>query len=839
MAWWRADLPGELLCAGVRQDRGRFTLALLAIALGVALGCAVHLINRQASAEMLRATQDLAGEAHLVVNGPRAGFDENIWVQLAQLPFIQALSPALELDIKRHDSDDTLRVMALDIFRAAQVQPGLLPQTTVTDDRVAALRADNLFVSATAKAAWQLELGQSVTLQVGTRPVVLTVAGLLSAPGVAPLAVMDLGAAQQAFEKFGVLNRIDIKLHADADPDASLQAIAARLPAGVQVRTVAQSDTVASRISRAYRVNLNVLSLVALFTGTLLVYATLSLSVQRRAMQHALWRALGVTRHQLQGALLVEATILGLVGGVLGVALGWALAQVLLQLMQGDLGAGARLAVAPGALFSWPVALAMVSGGVVSALSGAWLSAKQAARIPVAAALKAQDSWHWETHARGSVAGVMLWVCGGLLCWLPPWAELPVFGYLAIAAMLLGTLALLPGVARVLLGLIGDRLPVDLALAGAQLRGSSRQVSISMAATMAAVSLSVAMAIMVTSFRDSLDDWLDRVLPADLYVRAGQPNDSAFIDADVRDGMRRIDGVARLQFQRSQMVSLASDKPNVVLLARDGAQGELAVTLPLIGPSPPPAHDGVAAVWVSEVAAALHGLKTGQQLQIPIAGRAEPFRIAGTWRDYARQQGALLIQRQHYVKLTGDERINEAALWLARGIALDTVTRAVRGLAADGALEVWSARELRQFSLTLFDRTFAVTYALEAVAVLIGLLGLSSSLGALILARRREFGVLRHLGYTPSRVRRLLVVEGVLTTGTGLVVGAALGTVMSAVLIHVINRQSFHWSMDVTVPYAGLMLFSVSLLLTAAMTAWWAARQALGGEVLRAVRQDW
>ena len=225
---------------------------------------------------------------------------------------------------------------------------------------------------------------------------------------------------------------------------------------------------------------------------------------------------------------------------------------------------------------------------------------------------------------------------------------------------------------------------------------------------------------------------------------------------------------------------------------------------------------------------------------MPIAASVERFTVAGVWRDYGRQQGVLAMERSRYIALTGDRTVTTGALWLAAG-ADGRVTEALirRDVPGGERLEIALPGEIRNASLRVFDRTFAVTYALELAAVVIGLIGLSSSFGALVLARRREFGVLRHLGMTRRQVGAMLATEGLAVSAIGLVIGLALGFVLSLILIHVVNRQSFHWGMDLSLPWLALSGFSVLLLGLSMLTALVSGRQAMGGDVVRAVKDDW
>ena len=213
--------------------------------------------------------------------------------------------------------------------------------------------------------------------------------------------------------------------------------------------------------------------------------------------------------------------------------------------------------------------------------------------------------------------------------------------------------------------------------------------------------------------------------------------------------------------------------------------------------------------------------------------------VAGVFRDYARQHGAVLIDRADYLALTGDRKANDAALWLAPGVTRAQAMAVLRALPGGGQLEMAEPGEIRELSLSIFDRSFAVTYAMEAVAVLVGLFGLSSSLGAMVLARRREFGMLRHLGLTRRQIAGMLAAEGGLLAALGAAAGLAAGAAISLVLIHVVNRQSFNWGMDLHPPWGLLALLSLVLVATAALTALWSGREATGIGPVRAVKEDW
>jgi putative ABC transport system permease protein len=821
-----------------REHKSRVVVSVLAIALGVALGYAVQLINQVAVSEFSQAVQTLSGAADLVVRGPQAGFDERLYAKIAADPRVAVASPVVDIDAHVVGRDDTLRILGIDVFRAGLIQPGLVPQTQAPLD---ALRDDVVFLNPLASDWLGVKIGDSVAVQVGLGQVGLRVAGTVRAEGYRlPLAVMDIAGAQLRLERLGRLSRIELRLRPGANLAEFRRDIARLLPAGVvMVRPQASIDAT-TRLSRSYRVNLDVLALVALFTGGLLVFSAQALAVVRRRPYLSMLRVLGLRRAEVLRGLLVEAAAIGAIGATLGLALGYGIAQMVLRFMGPDLGSGffrgleARLTLEPVA------AIVFFVLGVVVAVLGSMAAAREAARADPARALKAGDEQRAFSRLERVAPGAALVGAGALAALAPAVDGLPIFGYLAIAFLLIGTILLIPRIA----GIVFRTLPVprapSAALAALQLRGAPGQTTVSLASIVASVSLLVAMAIMVGSFRQSLDAWLGHVLPADLYVRAGAWSDTGYLSPETQRALAALPGVERVDFVRRQEILLDPARPPVALLARSLDPNDPTRGLPLVGQPLPSGEGGPTELWASEIAADLYGLTPGRDVDIPLAGRTTRFRIAGVWRDYGRQQGALVIDRDRYVALTGDRKVNDGGLFLAPGASREAVARSLTERVPGGdRLEITLPAEIRSRSLRAFDRTFAVTYALEAVALFIGLMGLSASFGSLVLARRREFGMLRHVGVTRRQVGLMLATEGAIVSALGLAVGSAVGWVISLVLIFVVNRQSFHWSMELHVPWLPLGVFTGVMLVLASITAVASGRQAMSGDVVRAVKEDW
>jgi putative ABC transport system permease protein len=366
----------------------------------------------------------------------------------------------------------------------------------------------------------------------------------------------------------------------------------------------------------------------------------------------------------------------------------------------------------------------------------------------------------------------------------------------------------------------------------------------------ASLSLAVALTVMVASFRESVAHWLDVVLPADLYARTAVSSAAAettWFSPEFIQAIAHVDGVRRVSGTRIRPLLLDPGLPALALVARE--IGDPARTLPLVGevrPAPP----GQIPIYVSEAVIDLYGARLGTvfaPLAKAFAANTSPppvFFVAGVWRDYVRQSGAVTLDSRDFERLTGDRRANDLQIWLAPGADAGGVQQAIRAVAereADSAagIDFASARELRALSLRIFDRSFAVTYWLQAVAIGIGLFGVAASFSAQVLARRKEFGLLAHLGLTRGQILAVVAGEGAAWTLIGSAAGLALGLAVSVVLVHVVNPQSFHWTMDLLLPWVRLLVLCAAVVAAGTVTAWLAGRAAAGRDAVLAVKEDW
>ena len=894
-----------------RHHPWRHAVALLAVSLGVALAGSVHLINRSALGEFAAAVRSANGDPDLSLRGQREGFDDGLFARVLDDEAVRHASAVVELETYARAGPGAprqpVRVLGIDALRVAALAPALVPLPARGEPAQVFLDDGVLFVNRAAREQWlgAAEAGArdgppTLQLQAGTEWLTLRVAGDVAVGG-APLVVLDIAAAQRAFGLAGRVSRIDLRLAPGSDAQALARRLA--LPAGVQAVAPQASEQRVSDLSRAYRINLTVLALVALFVGAFLVYSVVALSVAQRTSAFALLGVLGMTARGRRALVLAECAAVGLAGGVLGMAAGTGLAALALRALAGDLGGGYFPGVQPALHWSTAAALGFVALGMLSAMAGGWLPARAAERLAPAQALKGLG----EPARRAPPAwpALVLLALGAALAFVPPVAGLPIAAYLSVAALLCGGVAWVPAVVHALTRIGAPRggaaAPAAPPEPSTQAAGTSppfaldddahstrrgrasplawlawRRAAFHRATATAAtagvvtsLALSVALTVMVASFRGAVAEWLDQVLPADLYARsAGSAAmaDAAWLPADFEARARAAPGVQRLVASRVRSLQLAPDRPPVALMARPLSEEAANVTEaasaretaaaarapPLAFATPPrPPHGTLPDVFVSEAVEALYGARPGTQLTLPIAstsgtgddGRSAAgtvVHVRGVYRDFARQFGSIAIDRALYQRLTGDRRASDLAIWLAPGAEPAAVMAALRALLPDPALlDFATTGELRALSLRIFDRSFAVTRYLQIVAIVIGLVGIAASLSAQVLARRKEFGLLTHLGLTRRQLLALVTVEAAAWMAAGVLVGLVLGLAVSAVLVHVVNPQSFHWTMEMVLPTGRLAALAGAVFVAGTLTAAWAARGATARSAVLSVKEDW
>lgn len=834
-------LARPLVLRPARRDRLRFLLTISGIAVGVATFTAIRLANDSVLSSFSETVDFVAGRASLTVLAEGAGVPE---VTLSRLAWTRArgalLAPVLSETAAAGAADgEVVEVLGIDPVTDSGVRDYAFEEKGTARSLLKIFDPEALLVTDVFARAHRLGVGDSLPLVAGGIEHRMKIAGILRPQGPARAAsgsivFADIATVQKLFSREGRLDRIDITFPDSLTPSertALEEEIRNSLPPGVTVGRPERRGETVERLVRAFRINLTALGLIALFVGVFFVYNTLSISVLRRRADIGTLRALGASRLAVFGVFLAEGAALGMTGSALGIGLGAALARLALAAVGGTAtelympSAHPSLHLDPGILFS------SFAFGVVASVLSALAPAREAARIEPASAMR-----------RGSVEAIRrslarpLAMFGGVLLAAAffaarqkPVGGLPLFGFLSVFLVFSGVSLLTPGV-LLLACRFGDRTAlrlfgVEARIARANLTGSLSRTSVAVAALMMGIAMMVSVAVMVGSFRTTVIRWVDQTLAADLFITPASGRSNVSFGRMSEEAVRAVAAVPGIA-EVDPYLAFGATRNGAPFTVGSGRFDFIAEhgNLPLVDgrDTRRVLREALAAgeVLVSEPYAQKFGVRSGDRVELPTGSGPVSFRIAAVYTDYSNDRGTVTLDRAQFQKLYGIEGASSVAVTLAPGVSPEEgarrVTNATRGRFA---LRIRTNAVLRKHVLQIFDRTFAVTYALEAVAIAVAVLGVFNTLIALVLERRREIGLLRVLGASKERVRRAVRYESAAIGGLGSLLGLVAGGAMSLILVKVINKQSFGWTIETHWPWK-FLAGSLSLVLA---TTWAAA----------------
>lgn len=843
-------LKFQLFAGALRDQPVKWLIATVSIAVGVGLGFAVHLIHKQALDQFNNGVRQFSGQADLQLLPHSVLLPETILGQLAALPEVAVASPVIDLVVQVQGLDKPLRWLGLDVFTAAAVTPNFIGQSSgETSDsaqqgEIPLLSTNHVFVSPALNEQLPNEQRTLSTLHNGISQT-WQVAGTVPAAGAGQLlAVADIAAVQWRLGTLGEISRVDLKLQEGVTPASFQQQYGDEFAEFGRFETPAEQGTRGASVSQAYRANLSILAMVALLTGGFLTFSTQMLAVAQRSRQWALLAALGARASALRMQVLFESMCCGVVGGVLGIALGWGLSLAVVRYLGVDLGAGyfqtsqstVALPFIDTLLFATFGVVATLLGGLSPALQTGQMALHQRLRAGTEeAGLQFANKAHW--------VGLLLCVVAAVCLFIPPYGNIPLGGYLAVAFGLFGGIAMIGLVVR---GLI--RPPAQLAqladLAKSRLASTPNLLAVGLSGVVASFALVVAMHVMIYSFRHSLDNWLTQVLPAPLYVKLNSASIPVFPDS-FQQKVADLPGVELVEFWGQQSIVLDSKRPAVELIARPISVEAASLRLPMTGSTITEPKAGTLPVWVSEPMTDLYGLQAGSALELQLdQGVRVPTTVMGVWRDYTRQHGAIVLPKAELLQQFNVQfKDTQGAVWPQENVAVKDMVARIEQAASttpvSQKIDFAEPGEIRQLSLDIFDRSFAVTYLLEIAAVVIGLFGVGTTFSAMALQRKREFALLGAMGASPNWILKLIAREALIASAVAALVGLIIGLAFAAILIFVVNPQSFHWTMEWFTPWRDLALMVLVLIAMSSATVTLALRNKLGTRLVEQLKEDW
>jgi putative ABC transport system permease protein len=877
MIWRYFHFFRWLVLRYLTQHRLLAALNIASVALGVAVYLAIQIANHSANRAFAASVDVVAGKTHLQVTAPTTGLADEIFPLVARQPGIAAATPLVRGPVTLPDfPGEYLDLLGIDIFsnepyrtfdvtdlgavaaplsspRRSSAKEGRGETTDAATERRGYSfdierwlgRSDSIAVSDEFARRHRLRKGDSVRVQLHGVTRALRVDFILRTRDAAlpsQFAAMDIGWAQEFLQRRGKLSAVQLRLTNPGDKEKMIAQLKALLPADAMVRSPLQRSEQVEKMLSSFQLNLTAMSLVSLLVGVFLIYNTVAASVTRRRHEIGILRSLGVTRAEVRALFFSEALLLGILGSALGILAGLLLARTLVGTVSETI-SSLYVLIQVRQISTAPWMFAAAFGiGALSVVVGAWLPAQQAARMePVRAltsgavseqSVRLSHAWFW--------SGTICLLVSILFGWLALAAGPPWLGFIAAFLVLAGFALFAPIIATAFSRFFRRIGHIEVNLAATNLSRALGKNSVTIAALACAVAMTVSISVMVFSFRQTVKVWIDETLVADLFI-APAANEivgpSSFMPPEAVPFLEQLPGVEAVDTFRGVELPFRGGTIGVAVVR--GNERRSFHFLQGDGQAILRRFHTEQSVLVSESFARRHRVRDGDTMQFPTPAGVQQFNIVGVFYDYASDQGVVFMSAKNFVNLWKDDRINSTAVYLNESGDAEAVSEAFRGkFGQAGEFAFYPNRDLRKRIFEIFDQTFAVTYVLRSIAVIVAVVGIFFTLTTLVTERTRELAILRAIGASAAQIRRLLLWESAMIGVLASALGLAAGISLSFVLTSVINRAFFGWTIQMTFPWMALALTPAWIVVSAVAAGWLPAFRAGKLPIADAVRSE-
>ncbi|MEY3481466.1 MAG: ABC-type antimicrobial peptide transport system, permease component [Verrucomicrobiota bacterium] len=814
-----------------RHHRLLAAMNILSVALGVCVFLAIMIANQSANRSFRAGVELVAGKADLEVRGP---LDELLFPRIAAVPGVAAATPVVQglLTLREHPGE-YLRLLGVDPFTNPPFETFRMVQPDGTSVDVETWLREPDAIALTRDMAAQLGLAPGETLRVacGGRGAELKAQFILEPDDPSALAdirtaSMDIGWAQELLGTSGKLSFVQILLAEGAHLQSVADQIRAIVPGDVVVAAPRQRSEQIGKMLSSFQLNLTALSLVSMLVGMFLVYNTVAASVVRARREIGILRAVGASRAEVQALFLGEALLFGIPGIVVGILAAFPLAAFLSGAVSRTVSSLyvlvsiEKLAVTP-----WQIAAAVIAG-LAAVVAAAWFPSREASRAEVTGALHMGTvmEQHATLPSRWLAFGCAALAAAFGASWFALRTGPALLGFAAAFLVIIGFAFLVPA-ATAVAGRV-FRFAALLSPQGTALRLAARNLvramhrnSLTIAALMAAIAMTVGVSVMIHSFRASVEQWINRTVQADVFLTLSANEQTGFhaeLPAELlawieaHPDIEAVDTFyeKRIPFRGDEVfLGVVSGRMRGDLAFTRGSDKEKAERLRQ------PDH-----VAVSESFSRRHAVLDGDTIELDTPSGPAGFHIAGVYSDYTRDQGVILMDRANYAAHWPEPSVHTAGLHLREGGQADTIAREIRArFGADAEYAIYNNASLRARILEIFDQTFAITYVLRTISVVVAIVGVWLGMAMLVTEREREIGVLRAVGASAGQVWRTFVAEAALIGVVSSTVGLAAGACLAMVLTWVINLAFFGWTVQLRYPWGLLAWTPVWIIAVAAL----------------------
>lgn len=838
----------------LRLQQGRTFLCVVGIALGVSVFVSVQIAIHTAVESFNDTVDHVSGKANLQVTSSGRGFPEETFLKVKKVPGIKAATPAIQY-ISKFDEPigEPLYLLGIDVFTDRPFREYQFYQSTEED--LLFLKEPNA-IALTEKLAGrhQLKKGDQITLILGSKKVSFTITNLLKMEGPAKslegnFGLIDIALAQEVLEKVGLIDRIDLMTDHSTPLEVVERELKRVIPPGTEVR---RSDTRSGQIEKmvsAFHLNLTALSFVSLIVGMFLIYNAISISVIQRRREIGILRSIGLTRSQVLLLFISEAGLIGLLGSLMGIGMGIGLAKLMLYFVSRTITAlyilvkTEHLSIAPSILMGG-FGLGMFAS-ILSSLG----PAKEASEVSPREAM-ALGTLETKVKMRLKLfnpIGIGLLALSLLFALQKPIYHRPIFGFLAALFIVVGVSFMIPSLTaflnRLLSPLLHFLFGVEGTLAGRYVQDSMARTVITIAALMTALSMLVSISIMILSFRKTVDLWVEQSINGDVFIFPGSysiTGYSALLPAEVSRDLPSLPGVKAVDSFRALEVEYQGQP--ALIASVDGEVFLNMKTIRFTKGNPQAILKQFAAgqsILITESFSLRHQVKAGDWIKLNTPKGEKNFLVSGVFYDYSTDWGMVLVEKKLFQSLWNDETFHSAGIYLKEGVSQEAFKEIVRErYSKPYRLFVVSHRELRNEVLRIFDQTFAITYALEFIAIIVAILGIINSLNALIIERQRDIGILRAMGGFRKQVEKITLIEAGMIGFFSHILGLLCGLILSVLLIYVINKQSFGWTIQFSIPLQSLVESWLIVMITSLGAGLIPARRAARMNTVESLRME-
>ena len=838
----------------LHYHKGRTFLSIIGIALGVGVFVSVQIAIYTAIESFNASVDHVSGKANLQITSFGRGFSEEVYLKVKKVPGVKAATPVIQYVSKLDEPiGEPLYLLGIDVFSDRPFREYQFYESG--DEDLLFLKNPNS-VAITEKLANRhgLKKGEKISLIVGSKKVTLTITNLLKMEGPAKslegnFGLIDIASAQEALEKVGLIDRIDLMVDKSPPMESIERELKKVIPPGIEVR---RSDTRSGQIEKmvsAFHLNLTALSFISLIVGMFLIYNAISVSAIQRRSEIGILRSIGTTRRQILGLFIGEAAWIGCLGSLVGIGIGIGLAKLMLYQVSRTITALYILVKAEHLLISPSVLIAGFGIGVLASVLSSIGPAKEASKIAPreAFALGTLETKIKIRLRHFSLIGIGLLILSFFLALQKPIYQMPIFGFLSALLILLGISFLIPSITsflnRLLAPLLGFLFGSEGKLASRYIHDSMARTVITVAALMTALSMLISISIMILSFRKTVDLWVEQSINGDVFIFPGSysiTGYSALLPLEVSRALPSLPGVKAVDSFRALEVEYQGQPALIASVDGEVFLNMKAIRFTRGNPQKILRRFAAGqAILVTESFSLRHQVKAGDRIKLNTPQGEKEFFISGVFYDYSSDWGMILLEKKIFQSLWMDETLHSAGIYLKEGVSHESFKEILRErYSKPYRLFVVSHRELRKEVLKIFDQTFAITYALEFIAIVVAILGIINSLNALIIERQRDIGIIRAVGAFRRQIEKTTLIEAGMIGFFSHILGLLCGFLLSILLIYVINKQSFGWTIQFSIPLWSLIESWLVVMVTSIGAGFIPARRAAKMNVVESLRME-